>query len=266
MASIWLSTSNRSRTYRNDGHDGIYYSYSEMSMNLLSQSTIEKVGYYVYLLIDPRTDKVFYVGKGCGNRINHHLLGALEEKTKETGKIKRIREIQKEELEVEHTILRHGLTEKEAFEVESAVIDLLGLENLTNLMHGHHSLDRGKMTLKNIKTEYEAVDALFDEPVMLIRINQLYRYEMPANELYEVTRKHWKVGSRAKTIHIACAVYAGIVREVYSINEWVPSPETPGRFMFIGEVAPPGIRQKYLDKSVAHVWKQGSQNPIKYVG
>lgn len=235
-------------------------------MNILSQSTIEKLNYYVYLLIDPRTDKVFYVGKGCGNRINHHLLGALEENTKETEKIKRIREIQKAELEVGHTILRHGLTEKEAFEVESAVIDLLGLENLTNLVSGHYSFDRGKMTLKNIKIEYEAVDAFFDEPVILIRINQLYRYEMPADELYEVTRKDWKVGSRAKTIHIACAVYAGIIREVYAIDEWIPSAETPGRFMFIGEVAPPNIRQKYLDKSVAHVWKHGSQNPIKYVG
>lgn len=237
-------------------------------MNELSQSTIEKIGYYVYLLIDPRNGKVFYVGKGCGNRINHHLLGALEENTKEKGteKIVRIREIQKAEMEVGHTILRHGLTEKEAFEVESAAIDLLGLENLTNLVHGRHSIDRGKMTLKNIKTEYEAVDALFNEPVMLIRINQLYRYDIPADELYEVTRKHWKVGSRAKMVRVACAVYAGIIREVYSIDEWVPSPETPGRFMFIGEVAPPGIRQKYLDKSVAHIWKQGSQNPIKYVG
>ena len=235
-------------------------------MTLLSQSTIEKLGYYVYLLIDPRTNKVFYVGKGCGNRINHHLLGALEEDTKETEKIKTIRDIQKERLEVGHTILRHGLTEKEAFEVESAVIDFLGVENLTNLVLGHHSLERGKMTLKNIKTEYEAVDALFDEPVMLIRINRLYRYDMPADELYEATRKHWVVGQRAKTVRIACAVYLGIVREVYVVDEWLPSDESPGRMMFVGKVAPSDVRQKYIDKSVAHVWKRGSQNPIKYVG
>jgi len=235
-------------------------------MTTLSQSTIEKLGYYVYLLIDPRTNKVFYVGKGCGNRINHHLLGVLEEDVKETEKIKMIRDIQKAGLEVGHTILRHGLTEKEAFEVESAVIDLLGIKNLTNLVLGHHSLDRGKMTLKNIKTEYEAADALFDQPVMLIRINKLYRYEMSAEELYEATRKDWKVGSRSKTIRIACAVYAGIIREVYEIDEWLPSAETPGRMMFVGKVAPLDVRQKYVDKSVAHVWKRGSQNPIKYVG
>jgi len=232
----------------------------------LSQSTIEKLGYYVYLLIDPRTDAVFYIGKGRGNRINRHLLGALDDGMEETEKIKRIRDIQQAGLEVSHTVLRHGLTEKEAFEVESAILDFVGLDKLTNIVRGHHSVSRGKMSLNNIKTEYEASDAVFDEPLMLIRINRLYRHDMPASELYEATRKDWKVGSRAKTIHVACAVYAGIIREVYSIDKWIPSPEAPGRYMFNGVVAPESIREKYIDKSVAHVWKRGSQNPIKYVG
>lgn len=235
-------------------------------MHKLSQSTIEKLGYYVYLLSDPRTKKVFYVGKGVGNRINHHLLGALEEKTKETRKIKTIRDIQSVGLEVDLIILRHGLIEKEAFEVESSIIDYIGMENLTNIMLGHHSFGRGKKTLKNIEIEFEAVDALFDEPVILIRINQLYRYNMSPQELYEATRKDWKVGSRVKNNNIACAVYGGIIREVYEINEWVPSIKTPGRWMFNGKVASSEIRAKYIDKSVAHIWKHGSQNPIKYVG
>jgi len=37
--------------------------------NSFSNAVIEQLSYYVYLLIDPRTDKVFYVGKGAGNRI-----------------------------------------------------------------------------------------------------------------------------------------------------------------------------------------------------
>jgi uncharacterized protein len=65
-----------------------------VSKHKISRSTIEKLQYYVYTLSDPRTNKIFYVGKGCGNRINHHLLGALEEKTKESEKIKTIRDIQ----------------------------------------------------------------------------------------------------------------------------------------------------------------------------
>jgi len=78
----------------------------------LSQSTIEKLGYYVYILIDPRNNKIFYVGKGKGNRINQHLLGTLNDKTHETEKIKKIREIQNSGLEVKHIVLRHELTKK----------------------------------------------------------------------------------------------------------------------------------------------------------
>jgi uncharacterized protein len=169
-------------------------------------------------------------------------------------------------LEVGLDIIRHGLTEKESFEVESSLIDLLGINNLTNLVLGHHSHLRGKMTLRDIETEYQAKPATFNEPVILIRINKAFRYDMPANELYEVTRKYWKVVERAQGIKIACSVYAGIVREVYSIKEWLPSPQYAGRFMFNGKVASDDIRNKYINKSVAHVWQQGSQNPIKYVG
>lgn len=42
---------------------------------------IEKLGYYVYLLIEPETDTVFYVGKGTGNHIFallHHDLTLLQ--------------------------------------------------------------------------------------------------------------------------------------------------------------------------------------------
>ena len=33
--------------------------------------------YYVYHLIDPRDNSVFYIGKGTGNRINDHQKEAL---------------------------------------------------------------------------------------------------------------------------------------------------------------------------------------------
>lgn len=235
-------------------------------MSKLSQSTIEKIGYYVYLLSDPRTGKIFYVGKGVGNRINHHLLGALEEKIKETKKIKTIRDIQFAGLEVILTILRHGLTEKEALEIESAVIDLIGIDNLTNIVLGHHSFVRGKMTLKNIEVEYEAKNAVFEESAMLIRINKLFRYDMPAKELYEATRQDWVIDPRrARITSIVCAVYLGIIREVYIADGWSPSPKTLGRWRFHGKIAPTEIRDKYIDKSVKHIFKQGSQNPIKYV-
>jgi hypothetical protein len=210
------------------------------------------------------------VGKGHGNRINSHLLGALEESTKETEKIRTIRDIQKAGLEVDLFVLRHGLTEQEAFEVESAIIDFIGLEHLTNLVTGHYAHVRGKMRLRDIEIEYQAAPAVFDEPVILIRVNRLYRHDMPAEELYEATRKYWRIGLRDTMPRIVCAVYAGIIREVYIAEKWERPDGTKGRIegrvAFSGKIAPSEIRQKYIDTSVAHVWKHGSQNPIKYVG
>lgn len=77
---------------------------------------IEKLGYYVYLLIDPKTNKVFYVGKGTGNRLFAHINAAISSPV-ESDKLAKIRSIQSKGLEVKHSIIRHGLTEKEAFEV-----------------------------------------------------------------------------------------------------------------------------------------------------
>jgi hypothetical protein len=235
-------------------------------MHKLSQTTIEKLEYYVYLLKDPRSNKVFYVGKGCGQRINHHLLGALEENTVETEKIKTIRSIQKSGEEVGLTILRHGLTEKEAFEIECAVIDYLGIENLTNLVSGHYSAERGIMSLKDIQIEYQAEEATFEEPVLLIRINRLYRPHMSSGEIYEVTRKHWNIGERGRSVKIVCAVYRGIIREVFIAKSWRKSSALKGRSYFSGSVAPAEVRDKYIHKSVTSYLSKGSQNPIKYVG
>ena len=39
-----------------------------------SQAAIEKLNYYVYCLIDPRNNEVFYIGKGCGNAGGYHFL------------------------------------------------------------------------------------------------------------------------------------------------------------------------------------------------
>jgi hypothetical protein len=236
---------------------------SELS---LSQSTIEKLGYYVYILIDPRDNNPFYVGKGCGNRINHHFLGALDINTKETKKINRIREIEKNGLQVGQIILRHQLLEKEAFEVESAIIDLLGKNHLTNLVLGHYSDDRGIMTIEDLKIKYEALPAIIDDPVLLININKLYNREMTATELYEATRKYWKINvNRASKSAFICSVFRGIIREVYSLDEWLPSKQESGRYIFYGKVAQSSKRDKYLHKSVTQYWRQGSQNPIKYV-
>lgn len=238
-----------------------------MSSLFLSQSTIEKLGYYVYVLIDPRDNKIFYVGKGKGNRVNQHLLGALDENSQETEKIKRIRDIQGQGLQVGLDIIRHELTEKEAFEVESALIDLLGLENLTNIQNGHHGNERGRMKLDDIKIKYEAEKIKgFDEPMMLININRRFKPNMTTEDYYNATKDHWLVSRvKASSYPYVASVFVGIIREVFMVNKWIPT-EGSKRSHFEGVPAPEHIRQKYINKSVSEFWKKGSQNPIKYVG
>lgn len=234
----------------------------------LSQSTKERLGYYVYLLIDPRNNTTFYVGKGQGNRIHQHLNEALSENSKETNKNNRIKDIHANGKEVKLEILRHRLdTEKEAFEVESAIIDLVGKKNLTNIVSGHDAEDRGRMNLDELKIKYEAQKAEITEPMILININNQFRRDMTYKELYEATRKYWKVNlDRAVKARLICSVYRGIIREVYILKEWQIAKDYDGRKLFIGKIAPDILRDQYRFKSVASYWsKRGGINPIRYV-
>src|ERR1700691_5861337 len=100
-------------------------------MNEFPQSVIEKGGNYVYTLADPPSGKVFYVGKGQGNRVFAHAQEALPIQAQRTS-WSGIRRIKASGAAVQYMIVRHGMTASAALEVESALIDFIGLSDLDN--------------------------------------------------------------------------------------------------------------------------------------
>lgn len=115
------------------------------------------------------------------------------------------------------------------------------------------------------------------EPAILLRIPVLYDATMSPEELYEATRGVWRVGRRSSRAMLAMAVADGTIREVYVIDTWQPAGTAtyasreraevlrPGRSEFVGRVAPDSVRTRYVGRSVAAHFRQGNQNPVRYV-
>jgi hypothetical protein len=231
-----------------------------------------RLGWYVYVYVNPLDGQVFYIGKGKGGRALAHL-GASGDSTR----ARKIRQIRRAGKEPRIEFLAHGLSnEATAFRVEAAAIDLLGLTELTNLVRGKHSLKLGRMPLAELVAIYSRRPVRITEPAILIRITQLYHPSMSPIELYDATRGNWKVGAQRERARLALAVFEGTVREVYEIEHWVPAGSTfttrvpkavrvPGRWEFVGRLAPEPVRRKYLDRDVTAYFRLGAQNPIAYV-
>lgn len=259
---------------------------------------------YVYYLEDPRDRSIFYVGKGQGDRVFQHMKEAeiyLGQESAPTEKLDRIRDILSTNLRPRHVILRSGLDEDEALEVEAAMIDLLGIENLTNMVRGLGT-DRGireaerlyapaQRKPRNHNFEFICQDECkLEYPTILFRMNQLFSETLTADQLYDATRGIWRVSkARANAALYGMAVSRGLVREVYEIasNSWaqfdpsaaplqLPTRATEdiyqqskyqrGYWFFSGKVAVPEIRDKCLMKSVKGYFTPGASNIIQYVG
>jgi hypothetical protein len=230
------------------------------------------LGFYVYAYIDPRDESVFYIGKGVGARATDHLFDQTESE-----KVARINSIIAAGLEPRIDVLAHQLRDDlESSRVEASLIELIGVEKLTNIVRGRLSSDYPRRTLDDFIMELdpESVDVI--DPALLIRINRNFKYGMSAGALYESTRGIWVVGERRNRAKFAMAVYAGVIREVYEIESWHRAGTTPyetrdqsdfakyisKRWEFIGHVASEPVRSRYVGGSVAHLFRTGQQSPV----
>jgi hypothetical protein len=242
-------------------------------MERFSRKVSEKLKYYVYLYLDPRTGEPFYIGKGRRNRAFSHMRDQSE-----TEKVQRIKELKKLGQKPRIDILKYGLTEKEALLVEATAIDLIDVKELTNVMRGHGTRHGARGSVEEVAAQLDAGPVEIIEPTMLITIARAYRHDMSPHEVYDATRSAWRVGVRREKAKLAMGVFAGIVREVYEISGWVPGGSTmrvsdrdgrhediEGRWEFVGRVADDATRRRYVGKSVAKYFKPGAQNPVQYV-
>tara|TARA_Y100001970_G_scaffold288080_1_gene414376 strand:- start:54 stop:788 length:735 start_codon:yes stop_codon:yes gene_type:complete len=242
-------------------------------MKKFSPDIIKKLKWYVYLLSDPNSEEIFYVGKGKGNRVFDHFKN-LNGKDPKTQKIKEIKS-QGNSPKIEFLI--HGIEDENTIKrIESSIIDLIDKKNLTNKIGGYESSDFGRMDLNQIIGKYSSKKVDIVEKVLLIKLSKTFRYNMSEIELYDYTRGIWIVSEdKRKEIDYVFCVYDGIIQETYKVLDWFPGGSTYSvrhdkeewkkheRWEFVGNISNV-MRKKYRHKSVSHYFPSGSRNPVRY--
>ena len=233
--------------------------------------------WYVYTYRAPNEKLPFYVGKGEDLRVFSHASGNGSPETNR--QIKLIRDTGKEPV-IE--IVARGLSEETAYAVEMALIEFIGLENLTNKQHGRGYLSHGKINADRLEAylvgECVNPNDFKDMPTIIFRINKLYKPKMSKGELYDVTRCCWKVDlDKARECKYAMAAYQGRIVAIYDIVDWYAAGTTfmlrdqvetdEGRKEFVGrECKTKAVRKKFLGKSISRLPKYGSRREFLYYG
>lgn len=246
---------------------------------MFDEKSRQELKYYVYMLLNPSDNKPFYVGKGFDNRVFNHLACALTDIDTSNAKYDKIREITQSGQTVKHIIVRHGLSESEAFQIEASLIDTLtycGLF-LSNIVGGHNSIEKGLMTSEEIIRLYNAqpLDKIGTDCI-LININRKYERGKGGQSIYQATKETWTIRkSRLNQLKYVLSEYRGLIVEVFEVVEWyekergyLPHPKKFGQtkigYGFNGFPAPEEIRNLYLNKSIAHTKKKGAASAIRY--
>ncbi len=150
---------------------------------------------------------MFHVGKGNGNRAFSHLSERQRpagnrgsESSGTSDELERIEEIRKAGTEPRIEILVHVLDDdRVARKIEGSIIDLLGIDNLTNIHGGYESRDFGRMTAEQVSALYGAERFEVTDLAILINFSASFRYGMRPIELYDATSSAWVVGPKRET-------------------------------------------------------------------
>jgi len=235
-----------------------------------------RLGSYVYLLVDPRTGRPFYVGRGRNDRCFRHVRAARHpgapggSGTDRFPALDRIREIESSDRAVRIDILRHGLTPDEARLVEAAAHEALGLPGEPPLGPQRRSAaEVGELLAKRAKIKRR-------HQLVLLRVGGT-----GADASDRQVRRGWRIGHRwtdpesPRSPRWAAIVAGDLVVAVYRIERWEPvasgpaeggeaTARPPDRFSFVGS-PDPDLEGRYVGKRVTAYLAAGSRNPVTYV-
>src|SRR5690554_3468027 len=100
-------------------------------------------------------------------------------------------------------------------------------------------------------------------PTVMFMINKSYRPDSTEIEIYEATRKSWKIGEQARErAFYALGVSNGVVRGAYRIDQWLLMHSENNRWAFEGVSATEliGVVGSSIERIKA---AQGASSPVR---
>ena len=161
--------------------------------------------YYVYAYYSSKSKMPIYIGKGFKGRCLAHI------------------EKFKDEKNIKVYIIKENLSEEEAFKIESACIDLIGIENLSyNKVKGHHS--EKHIATQLIKDEKLDMDKVPNKSLIIYLSAKVLKDQdismMDDLELYDRARFCWslsKIKGGADSINDYKYVFVGFKKHIITV-------------------------------------------------
>ena len=191
--------------------------------------------YYVYVYSHPDTRQPFYVGKGHGGRVRTHLDFEVVEREKQ----EIIDRLHKQGREPIIEIMQWGLSEEAAFAAEAALIQLIGLDQLTNEQNGRGTYKLHADFIEYIRDKRPlSISLRKGEEMLIICANGFYRDGMSRFELYDAVRGNLAVSKeRVERCRRVLVVLNKYVLDVYENPYCVDAGEEARNFKVKGELS-----------------------------
>ncbi len=169
--------------------------------------------YYVYVYSHPDTRHPFYVGKGRGGRVRAHLDFEVPEREKQ----EIIDRLHKQGREPIIEIMQWGLSEEAAFAAEAALIQLIGLDQLTNAQSGRGTYKLHADFIEYIRDKAPLrISPRKGEEMLILSANGYYRDGMSRFELYDAVRGNLAVSKdRVESCRRVLVLLEGYVIDIY---------------------------------------------------